>query len=82
MYLYTGNCSAGYYCNDTSDRPDQHDCPQGHYCPVGTAVPVPCPAGTMSSATKISDEAQCANCTAGAYCQGTEISYDMIIIPI
>ncbi|CAH1797049.1 unnamed protein product [Owenia fusiformis] len=67
----TGNCSAGFYCNGTSDVPDQHECPEGHYCPVGSPLPVACPPGTYINSTHNDDETDCVNCTGGMYCMGS-----------
>ena len=58
----TGNCTAGYFCNDTATVPDQFVCPMGHYCPRGTGVPIPCPAGTFSNATKNTKSTDCQQC--------------------
>lgn len=45
-------------------------CPQGHYCLQGTEEKFqhPCPSGTFSTATGLTAELQCTNCTAGFYC--------------
>jgi hypothetical protein len=61
-YEPTDNCTAGYYCNETSTVPDQHECQMGHFCPEGTGVPVPCPAGTFSSTTKNTKREDCQEC--------------------
>lgn len=66
-----GNCSAGYYCNDSSTVPDQFDCPVGHYCPSGTGIPVPCPAGKFSNTPKNTELRDCRDCTPGSFCAGT-----------
>lgn len=58
----TGNCTAGYYCNETSTVPDQYDCAMGYYCPQGTGVPFPCPAGTFSNTTKNTKKEDCQEC--------------------
>ena len=47
----TGNCAAGYYCNERATSATPTDgttgniCPYGHYCPAGTSDPIPCPLG-------------------------------------
>ena len=47
------------------------ECPAGHYCPVGTTNPDehPCPASTFSASTRLEREDECADCTAGFYCE-------------
>ncbi|RUS80255.1 hypothetical protein EGW08_011984, partial [Elysia chlorotica] len=71
---YSTVCTAGFYCRQgaTSGTPNQgedaDECPAGHYCPVQTSEPQKCPLGTFSSAKRLTDIAQCLNCTAGSYC--------------
>jgi len=48
-------------------------CPEGHYCPIGSGAPFPCPAGTYSFASHLTQVSQCLNCTAGFYCNSTGI---------
>ena len=68
------NCTAGHYCI-TGLTPD--DCPAGFYCPEGTGqVWQPCPAGTFSSATGLSDVGQCIQCTGGYYCDVTNATVE------
>ena len=66
-----GNCTASFYCNDSSTVPDQFDCPVGHFCPSGTGIPVPCPAGKFSGTPKNTRLEDCRDCTPGSYCAGT-----------
>lgn len=70
MFVIAGDCFAGWYCNHTSEVPDQNICPRGSYCPSGTGVPLTCPAGTFSTNEGNNDLADCVDCTAGMYCQG------------
>jgi hypothetical protein len=63
------DCQAGYYCPVGSTSSTQSDCPAGHYCPLNSRVPVPCPRGTFSAATKLSALSQCATCSVGSYCE-------------
>lgn len=58
----TANCTAGYYCNETSSVPDQFECPMGHFCREGTGVPAPCPAGTFANTTKNTELEDCQEC--------------------
>lgn len=47
-------------------------CPAGSYCPtIGTITPTPCPIGTASSLTGISNVAGCSGCPPGTYCPNT-----------
>ena len=64
-----GNCSAGFYCTNTSSTPRQHDCPVGSFCEEGQ-LPTLCPAGTFSNDLNNQAESDCNNCTAGSYCEG------------
>ena len=68
--FFTGNCSAGWYCNHTSSTKYQHVCPAGSYCPSGSDIPTPCPAGTYSGLDNNGAVSDCLNCTAGHYCHG------------
>ena len=45
------------------------ECPEGYYCPAGTGVDwQPCPVGTFSNQTGLSQDSQCLPCTGGQYC--------------
>ncbi|KDO27716.1 hypothetical protein SPRG_22196, partial [Saprolegnia parasitica CBS 223.65] len=62
-------CPPGSYCaggNSVIDGP----CGRGHYCPIGTALPTtyPCPSGTYTALTNLTDPTQCTACPPGAYC--------------
>ncbi|XP_068174065.1 zonadhesin-like [Antennarius striatus] len=67
--LRTGDCLAGFYCNWGSSKADETLCPAGFFCPSGTPAPVPCPAGTFSSATGNTNHKNCTTCTPGHYCE-------------
>ena len=60
-------CSAGIFCpaaavaGRAGASSNTVTCPAGWYCPAG-AAPVPCPAGTYSSATGQATVATCAQC--------------------
>ena len=60
-------CSPGYYCpsGQTSSNPSSFVCTPGYYCPQGSATPTPCPSGTFSNASGISNVTQCVDCTPG-----------------
>ncbi|PIK35709.1 hypothetical protein BSL78_27465 [Apostichopus japonicus] len=70
----TDRCDEGFYCERGSDDPQQYVCPAGKYCPLGTSVPHKCPAGTFSNDTRLADQSECRNCTAGFYCQQTGLT--------
>ena len=48
----TGDCFAGYYCNEKAkeggplDNVQGNYCPVGYYCPSGVNKPLPCLPGT------------------------------------
>lgn len=70
----TGNCSAGYYCTRGAMLAAPTDgvtgavCVAGYYCPAGSAAPLPCPAGTSTSATGNTALSDCQPCPVGKYC--------------
>jgi len=72
MYI-EGNCSAGWYCTNTSTTPRQIPCPVGNYCPEGSQ-PIQCPAGSFSNQEYNQQESDCGNCTAGYYCNATGLT--------
>ena len=67
-------CPAGVYCNSTIDPITTlfgtDLCPEGYYCPQGTEYSrqFPCPVGTFSNSTGLSNSSQCTPCLAGYYC--------------
>ena len=70
-------CPAGYVCtHGTTDFGDPttqpQPCKQGYYCPAMTTAPDrwPCPPGTFSNRSDLTDASECTNCTAGYYCRG------------
>ena len=71
----TGECFPGFVCSlgSASPSPDGSDstgmpCPERSYCPEGTITPTPCPVGTYSSTTHLSNISECISCTPGKYC--------------
>eukprot|EP01135_Chromosphaera_perkinsii_P005913 Nk52_evm8s371 gene=Nk52_evmTU8s371 len=70
----SGDCSAGYFCQQgaatSSPRQDSsaNICPVGHYCPLGTDVPIKCPIGTFNDKEGLTVDSQCQQCTPGSYC--------------
>lgn len=46
-------------------------CPQGHYCPQGTTTPQPCPLGTLSNKTGLTNRTDCSLCPPSYYCNDT-----------
>jgi hypothetical protein len=65
----TYQCTQGYYCLEGSTSITQNICPVGHYCVAGSGVPTPCPRGTYSSATGLTNLASCVTCDVGSYCE-------------
>ncbi|KAH3750587.1 hypothetical protein DPMN_185114 [Dreissena polymorpha] len=61
-----------FVCTTLSGTLPPQPCAQGHYCPEMTTAPdqYPCPAGTFTTSSSLSDASQCTNCTAGYYCTG------------
>ena len=73
----TGACEAGYFCTLGSSSPTPNGvkstgnfgpCPIGHYCPIASQYPLPCPRGTFSNQTHVSNASECAPCLNGHYC--------------
>ncbi|GMF37121.1 unnamed protein product [Phytophthora fragariaefolia] len=66
-------CPMGYFCDGIATS-TYAECPAGHYCPAGTAeVPVPCPIGTFSSATRLTHVTQCLQCVPGSFCDSVAL---------
>ncbi|KAI4815467.1 hypothetical protein KUCAC02_005611 [Chaenocephalus aceratus] len=66
-------CPSRNYC----DRPGTHMpavCPQGFYCPEGTSAAEPCPEGTYSSRSALSNGSECSSCAGGQYCTSVGLS--------
>eukprot|EP00953_Heterococcus_sp_UTEX-ZZ885_P041731 21268-Heterococcus_DN1.PRE.5 len=61
-------CPAGRAC--PSGSAGTLACSAGFYCPTGTPAvnTYPCPQGTYSASTSLTDASQCLQCTAGNYC--------------
>jgi len=62
------DCTPGYYCSTDGLRLPTAICPVGHYCDDGTIDPTPCPSGTYSNATGISQIKDCVICPPGYFC--------------
>jgi len=43
-------------------------CPVGYYCEEGSNYPTPCPIGTFSRSTGITNVSLCLDCLPGHYC--------------
>lgn len=43
---------------------------QGFYCPDSSSAPQPCPEGTYSSRSALSEGSECTSCGGGQYCAG------------
>ena len=73
-------CPEGYYCDSTVAAVLYNTsgigvitplvCPAGFYCPNRTAYSTqfPCPSGSFSNATMLTDSSQCVQCSGGMYC--------------
>ena len=57
-------CPASYFC--ASGAPVL--CPVGSFCPQSSTNPLPCPAGTYSTAAGAASNATCVPCPASYYC--------------
>jgi len=58
-----------FFAGDASSA--LHECPEGYYCVNGTGHnPQPCPSGSYSNVTGLSDISHCTVCDPGMYCQG------------
>ena len=65
----SGLCAAGFYCPEGSIQSTQEECFKGHFCPQGSVYPEPCPPGTFSNVTHLTDAQDCQPCTPGTYCE-------------
>ncbi|XP_019743138.1 zonadhesin [Hippocampus comes] len=76
----SGSCAAGFVCVGGASEPSPVDnvtgfpCPHGFFCSAGTLVPQPCPKGTFSDQSGLTDESQCRSCSPGFYCSETGLS--------
>ena len=78
----SGDCAAGFYCLEgvnTSIPLNYYSgmggvCPAGFWCPEGSSVPIPCPVGTFSNDTGLSDVSDCLPCTPGMYCASLNLT--------
>lgn len=66
-------CPASFHCDNRFEPVvllNNSICPQGYYCPNGTsfATEFPCPNGTFSNLTGLTDSTECTPCTPGHYC--------------
>ncbi|XP_023933458.1 uncharacterized protein LOC106181652, partial [Lingula anatina] len=68
----SGNCDPGFYCPGGNDVPNpvETPCPIGLHCPTGSGQPVPCPPGTFTNLTQMSE---CLTCPGGFYCVPEEV---------
>ncbi|XP_071958738.1 uncharacterized protein [Antedon mediterranea] len=81
--MVTGKCDPGYYCVEGSDTPTPEVnfkgtaglCYEGHYCPIATSTPSPCPRGTFSNITKLTNDSECTDCLYGQYCETEGLVY-------
>ena len=66
------DCHLFFSTGNTANVPEPQPCQWGHYCPPQTTRPDqwPCPAGTFTISSSLSDASQCTPCTPGSYCSG------------
>lgn len=67
-------CTAGSTCGSIGLTSPSGSCAQGYYCPVGTSLTnqYPCPGGTYTDLTNLTNAASCTICPKGFSCpQGT-----------
>lgn len=64
------SCTAGYYCDTEGLTAPAGECPGGYYCPRGTGdqFTFPCPIGFYRNGSAREAFSDCAECTAGYYC--------------
>lgn len=75
-------CSEGFYCfqGSNASHPQGYDfgdrCPPGYYCPEGTGdfATFPCPNGTYSNSSSMTDVSNCTQCEPGKACIGTALT--------
>lgn len=71
-----GTCYAGYFCSQSSQKPNPvnevygSECPAGYYCPNGTTAPFACPPGTFNNQTLGTRPQDCLPCPSGQFCEG------------
>ena len=65
--MCAGECPAGTQCPfDATVEPLA--CDAGSFCKEGTIVPQPCPDGTYSSLSNLTQASECSECPVGFYC--------------
>ncbi len=76
----SGDCLAGFFCNNGSWEANPvgqvygDECPGGHYCPAHSYEPTPCPAGTYQPSTRRTDISACLDCEPGKFCNDTGLT--------
>nr|XP_043888260.1 neurogenic locus notch homolog protein 4-like [Solea senegalensis] len=66
-------CPSRYYCAILGTGTPLV-CPEGFYCPEGISAPEPCPEGTFSSRSALSDRSECSSCGGGQYCNSVGLT--------
>ncbi|KAL6471032.1 hypothetical protein MHYP_G00196820 [Metynnis hypsauchen] len=70
----SGPCAAGFLCFGGASIPSPVDnitgtqCPPGLYCLTGSPTATPCPKGTFSVQSGLTEAVQCQSCSPGSYC--------------
>ncbi|XP_046718698.1 zonadhesin isoform X3 [Silurus meridionalis] len=70
----TGLCVAGFLCFGGASLPSPVDnvtgmqCPPGFYCLTGSLTATPCPKGTFSVQSGLTELGQCQSCSPGFFC--------------
>ena len=71
-------CEEGFYCipfNESNSSGGHLACLAGFYCPEGTGHDLrPCPIGSYSNSTGLSNVNQCIECDAGMYCESAGLT--------
>ena len=66
--IFSGNCSAGFYCPEGEITPNRLPCTIGHYCPEGSSTPILCNSGEYQDQTQ---QSMCKTCPGGYYCDNS-----------
>lgn len=67
-----GPCNPGYYCQKGARLPNETETDPGFYAPRGSSAQRPCQVGTFQP---YRGQGSCMPCTAGHYCDTTEMNY-------
>ena len=65
----TGPCEAGFFCQGGAQNAFWEVCTEGSFCPLQSVSGSPCPMGTFSNITGLSNASDCLHCPLGMYCE-------------